>query len=185
MSAAATSRETILAACRELVSEQGLAALNMRNVAAACNLALGSIYYYFPSKNELLIATIESVWEDIFRLDDQAKSGVSFTDYIEGCFGQILRGIEKYPNFFTIHSVSLSAGAQNKGKITMDHYLDNIKEKMILSLRKDGQVKKSTFTPSFTEADFLNFVMSNIIFLLIQKKSDCGVLTQVIRRIIY
>lgn len=185
MSTGVTSRETILAACRQLVSERGLASLNMRTVASVCNLALGSIYYYFPSKTDLLIATIESVWEDIFHLEDQEKSETSFTAYIDRCFQQILSGIEKYPNFFTIHSISLSAGAQNKARTTMNHYLEKIKEKMNISLRKDKQVNKGAFTQGFTETAFLDFVISNIVSLLVQKRSDCRVLIEVIKRTIY
>ncbi|MGM2743209.1 TetR/AcrR family transcriptional regulator, partial [Bacillus cereus group sp. Bce013] len=60
MNTPVTSREAILATCRNLVSENGITSINMRSVAQVCQVALGSIYYYFPSKNNLLIATIES-----------------------------------------------------------------------------------------------------------------------------
>lgn len=62
-----TSREAILAACREMVAEQGLGAIGMRAVAARCGVAVGSLYNYFPSKDALLAAAVESVWEEIFR----------------------------------------------------------------------------------------------------------------------
>ena len=66
MNTVITSRENILETCKKIVSNKGLTAINMRLVAKECNIALGSIYYYFPSKDDLLIAIIESVWEDIF-----------------------------------------------------------------------------------------------------------------------
>ena len=68
---AVTSREEILAVCREIVAEEGLSSVNMRLVASRCNIALGSVYNYFPSKSELLLATIESVWMDIFHMNGQ------------------------------------------------------------------------------------------------------------------
>ena len=67
MNTSVTSEKDILEACRQLVSDKGLSFLNMRAVAKSCGVALGSLYYYFPSKNDLLIATIESVWEDILE----------------------------------------------------------------------------------------------------------------------
>ena len=40
----------------------------MRTVASECGIALGSLYNYFSSKSELLSATIEAVWKDIFQM---------------------------------------------------------------------------------------------------------------------
>ncbi|MEG1997415.1 MAG: TetR/AcrR family transcriptional regulator, partial [Clostridiales bacterium] len=54
-----TSAENILQICRDMVSANGLSSLNMREVAQKCNVALGSLYNYFPSKTDLTIATIE------------------------------------------------------------------------------------------------------------------------------
>lgn len=99
MNHSVTSKEAILRNCRQLVSEQGLSSLNMRLVAKSCKVALGSLYYYFPSKNDLLIATIESVWEDIFYLKDTSVSHSCFTEYIDQIFNNIQSGIQKYPNF--------------------------------------------------------------------------------------
>lgn len=60
------TKAKILKVCREIISNEGLASLNMRKVARLSDLAIGSLYYYFPSKDSLLTASIESVWEDIF-----------------------------------------------------------------------------------------------------------------------
>ena len=63
------SKSMILEVCRQLIASEGIGAINMRKVASLSNLAIGSLYYYFPSKDDLLIASIESVWEDIFKID--------------------------------------------------------------------------------------------------------------------
>ena len=97
MNTAVTSRESILKTCRELVSEKGLSALHMRVVAKGCGVALGALYYYFPSKNDLLMAAIESVWEDIFRFQDMPDEEMTFSAYIEEIFHHIQDGIKKYP----------------------------------------------------------------------------------------
>lgn len=96
----ATSSENILKMCRQIISEKGLLAVNMRTVAKRCDVALGSIYYHFPSKEELIIATIESVWEDIFRWCEQESKEGDFSVCIESCFERIKQGIQHYPHFF-------------------------------------------------------------------------------------
>ena len=51
MNKVVTSREEILKVSRELLKEQNGAALNIRTVASACGVSVGSIYNYFHSKS--------------------------------------------------------------------------------------------------------------------------------------
>ena len=80
MNKTVTSEEEILAAARALLLEKGTGALTMRSVAAACGVAVGSIYNYFPSKGALVGTTIESVWTEIFRPFTAAPAYSSFAD---------------------------------------------------------------------------------------------------------
>ena len=66
MNPLATSKEDILAASRELIMENGWTALSIRAVASKCSVSAGTIYNYYESKSDLLGATIESVWHEIF-----------------------------------------------------------------------------------------------------------------------
>ena len=52
-------RTRILDAALALMSEQGSASASMRQLAAACNLNVATIYHYFPSKAELLRSVME------------------------------------------------------------------------------------------------------------------------------
>lgn len=52
------SRQRILDAALALMSEHGVAATSMRQLAGACDLNVATLYHYFPSKAELLHAVI-------------------------------------------------------------------------------------------------------------------------------
>ena len=62
-----TSNSEIINASKEIFKEKGLNSLNMREVASRCNVALGSIYNYYPSKSMLLLDTIDSIWKEILH----------------------------------------------------------------------------------------------------------------------
>ena len=62
MNTVITSREAILETCRSLIKEKGWDAVNIRSVAAACGVSVGSIYNYYSSKSDLIAATVASVW---------------------------------------------------------------------------------------------------------------------------
>lgn len=167
------------------MSEKGLSSLNMRAVAEACQVALGSLYNYFPSKDDLMIATIESVWQHIFYIEKSCETNLSFPEYINRLFDRVQQGTKEYPNFFTMHSISFASSGQSKARETMEHYFSHIKKGMIQALRADPIVRKNTFSDVFTESDFIDFVLSNILSLLLQQKKDCGILLEIVRRTIY
>lgn len=55
-------RERLLDEAREVLLAKGLDALSVRDVAAACNVAAGTVYNYFSSKEELVAHAILSDW---------------------------------------------------------------------------------------------------------------------------
>jgi AcrR family transcriptional regulator len=180
-----TPKETILKTCRQMVAEQGLGALNIRAVAEKCDIALGLVYYYFPSKNDLIIATIESVWEDIFRLNTGSKKPENFTNCVEQIFNQIQAGTQKYPNFFTLHSLSISDKNKTEASHKMQKYLAKIKKNLLAALDADSNVRPDAFSPDFPKPEFIDFILLNIISLLLRKQRNSNTLSEVINRSIY
>lgn len=63
MNTTVTSKEEILRISREFVQAEGWKSINIRAIAKACNISIGSIYNYFHNKSDLIAATVESVWQ--------------------------------------------------------------------------------------------------------------------------
>jgi AcrR family transcriptional regulator len=59
--------QEILAAARKLLSQRGLEAMTMGEIAAAAGVAKGTLYLYFQSKDELILAMISQVGENILQ----------------------------------------------------------------------------------------------------------------------
>ena len=60
MKTAYISKKHILMVCHQMVQTHGIQSITIRAVAKQCNVSIGSIYNYFPSKNKLLHEVIES-----------------------------------------------------------------------------------------------------------------------------
>ena len=185
MNAVVTSKEAIMKVCRKIVAEKGLTALNVRMVAKECNIALGTLYNYYSDKNELVIATVESVWKDIFYMKNEYEGSFSFPDYIVHIFHCIQEGVAKYPGFFSAHSVSIAKSKQDEAKSIMEKYFEHMKQKMTEVLHSDAAVDFSKFSGVFTESDLIDFVLNNILILLVEKKENCTTLVELVRRAIY
>lgn len=188
MNKSVTSKVEILETCRELVAKHGLAYINMRAVARSCGVAAGALYHYFPSKNDLLLATIESVWKDIFQLDKTAVETTdsdSFINCLNEYFLHLKAGISKYPNFFNLHALSFSAGDRDRAQKVMQDYLTQIKGRMAEDLQKDKKIKGGIFSENFSEDDFFEFILSNFISLLLKGQDDCKILLEIVSRTVY
>ncbi|MBU5592986.1 TetR/AcrR family transcriptional regulator [Clostridium sp. MSJ-4] len=180
-----TSKEAILAVCRELAAEHGLQSLNMRKVAEKCNVSVGSVYNYFPSKADLIAATIQDVWQSIFNMEKICKQSVTFPEYVTWIFESVQVGVAEYPNFFTAHSVSFASSDKGKARQVMMEYFGHIKAGMLDALQNDHKVKPVAFSEAFTQIAFVDFVFSSLLALLMKKESSCTMLTEIIKRSIY
>ena len=154
----------------------------MRVVAGRCRVALGTLYNYYSGKDELLIAAVESVWQDIFHAGQDCRTGFSFPDYIAHLFRCVRQGAEKYPGFFTAHSIGMAKVKSGDAGSVMERYLKHMKGGMLAVLRADPAVDPAAFSPSFTEEDLVDFVLDHLLMLLMQGKDSCEVLLVLVRR---
>lgn len=185
MKKSVTSKEEILQACREIVATDGLESLNMRLVAAKCNIAPGTLYNYYSDKNELLLGTIESVWRDIFHHNDSFQCGNSFTEYVRALFTCMIDGAEEYPDFFSTHSVIIASAKRGEARSVMEHYFLHMKEEMEDMLEKDPCIKDGAFNENLKKSSFIDFVLDHLILLIVKGQTSCEYLLEIIRRIIY
>ena len=180
-----TSREAILSASRRLVMERGLTALNMRGVAAACGVAVGSVYHYFPSKDALLLATVEDVWRDIFHLHAQ-PSFSGFVPCVQWLYQQLREGCARYPGFFSLHSMALSAHARTEGRQRMEQAFDHMRAALLAVLARDPQVSPHAFSPdTLTQEDFVEQILTLVVSALLQGREDCRPVLELARRVLY
>jgi AcrR family transcriptional regulator len=79
------SRKLILRTAHRQLYDQGYAALTMRGVAAEADLALGTLYNYFPGKSELLAAVLMESMEqglgDFFQHYSQEFDNLGFQEF--------------------------------------------------------------------------------------------------------
>src|SRR5271168_5393136 len=61
----------VLAAARRLFDRKGYATTSMEDVAARAGLAVGTLYNYFPSKEQLLFAISRSDTEHLLKIGER------------------------------------------------------------------------------------------------------------------
>ena len=101
MNRLATSKEDILAASRELIKENGWAAVSIRSVAAKCSVSAGTIYNYYESKAELLGAYHrERLAGNPFFHPEDEQVFHDVTTCISWIYERFKYGNKRFPGFF-------------------------------------------------------------------------------------
>lgn len=185
MNTVVTSREAILQASRVLIQTQGWEAVNIRNVARACDISVGSIYNYFQNKSSLIAAAVESVWCDIFHMPENRGEFEDFTECVKWAYESMRRGNEKYPDFFSMHSMSFLGENKKSGQEFMAKSWDHIKAEFYRVLMKDKKINRNVFQGDFTPQKFVNLVFSLILSSLVQHDYDSAGVVEMIRLVLY
>lgn len=98
----------------ELAERDGFQAVRLRDVAASAQVALGTVYKRFASKEEILIAALEQESEKLVaKLGKKAVPGDTAQERLRFVFAAITRGFVRRPNLAKATVRSLASGDPN------------------------------------------------------------------------
>lgn len=179
------SKEEILAAARELAQAEGLAALQIRAIAARAQISVGSVYHYFPHKSDLLAAVVASVWQEILHDGKSPGPENDFCGFLEALFEKLKKGADKYPGFFAAHQEVFSEHGKDAALRQRQQVLAHIRQSLLEVLEKDKRISAGAFSGDFTKKALVEFAFQNLLLLLREEAADCHILTVLLRRALY
>jgi TetR/AcrR family transcriptional regulator, cholesterol catabolism regulator len=107
----AARRERVIRAAQELAADGGYDAVQMRDVAARGEVALGTIYRYFPSKDALLLSVMVQWLGDLEqRVTRHPPTGASTVDRIMDVLGRAVRSMDREPRLTRAVIAAMTAG---------------------------------------------------------------------------
>lgn len=180
-----TSKEEILKASRELIRQQGWSAVNIRSVAAACGVSVGSIYNYFDSKAELVGAAVESVWCEIFSRPEDGDVFCDTQSCVIWMYERMESGCKQYPGFFTLHSLGFMREDKPDGKRRMQQTWQHILDGLCSVLKRDPKVRPGAFTEQFTAEKFADVLFSLMLSALLRQDYQPDAVLEIVRRTLY
>ena len=116
-------KEQILEAAYRIATTQGLGALSIRAVAAACGVAVGTVYHSYPTKSDLVNDVVGLFWQRAFAGRMGAAEGVGngeepqvagaaggdFVDFCRELAGEMARALEEFRSDFLDGLTALGA----------------------------------------------------------------------------
>ena len=143
-----------------LAEEGGYQNVRLRDVAARANVALGTLYKRFSSKEDILVAALEmecQQFEDLMRQfppeGDEAQVRLAYF------FTLSSRALFQRPNFARAVLRSVSSGVEGIAAKVMNY--QEIMTRMIVRTIRDGGWQHDTIEPSEMEGD-VSFMLQEI-----------------------
>lgn len=168
-----TSKEQILDRAMEIAVEEGIDAVNIRRLAASCQIAIGSVYNYFEDKNAIISEVAERFWAGI--LADQEKvyrSGMEFTTFLEQYYRYLYGRLVRYDKSWL---AGMSARSPERAAIRL------LQE----AIRNDHRVDRSIWNMELNEDSFCEYVMTNIMALLRAGENNCRFFIFLLEHLLY
>src|SRR5262245_1539017 len=107
----AARRERVIRAAQELAAKGGYDAVQMRDVASRGEVALGTIYRYFPSKDALLLSVMVQWLGDLEqRVTRHPPAGATTVDRIMDVLGRAVRSMDREPRLTRAVIAAMTAG---------------------------------------------------------------------------
>jgi TetR/AcrR family transcriptional regulator, cholesterol catabolism regulator len=106
----AQRRRRLLAAATELAAEGGYDAVQMRDVAARAEVALGTLYRHYSSKDQLLLAALGEQAETLRdRLQARPPRGGTAADRVSDALRRACRALEREPRVIAAMMTAMSS----------------------------------------------------------------------------
>ncbi|MEV4733383.1 cholesterol catabolism transcriptional regulator KstR [Saccharopolyspora sp. NPDC049426] len=131
-------RKRILDATVALADKGGFDAVQMRAVAERADVALGTLYRYFPSKIHLLVASLVRELERIQeRLDRAPIRGDSPYERLLFVLGRLTRAFQRNPNLS--EAVTRALMSADASAATEVDTANRMMEAMFIAVMSDGE----------------------------------------------
>lgn len=181
-----TSKEKLLLAAKEIAKTAGLSALQMRTLATAAQVSVGSVYNYFPNKNALLTAVISSIWFDMFHgAAGGTGENTGFCHTVSHLFAQIQTGMAVYPDFFAAHQTIWKNMDKENALALRESVFSHMEQNLLHCLNADPQVSPHAFDASLTKEALVSFTHTHLLALWNSGAKDCDILIAILSKILY
>lgn len=181
-----TSRDRILEGSAALARERGLASLSIRGVAGACGISTGTIYAYFPSRDELVAATAERLFEGAFRESFCHPSpSEGYLAYCERLYRSLDERLSQGGSDWLGQLHSLDQGAREAGRRRMERLLAHMLAGLEDVLENDPDVRRERLVGALRPDELCRLTLDGMFDAVRRGDPDCDTLFALLAHLIY
>ncbi len=155
------AHEKILGSAKRMMFEKGYGALSLRSVAKECGVAVGTIYNYFDSKDDLITAIIQKDWDGtLHEMKKTCQRAENIREGLLGIYHLIDCFCRVYENVW--HQYSSIGGAFNVVSERHGLLLKQVSDQIISLLKRFNYKKDIEIAPLLAEMLLSSVMRSEI-----------------------
>ena len=178
-----TLRDTLIKLARSIADTDGIDAVNIRTIAQRAGIATGTMYNYFSSKEEILLALTEAYWMQTLPEMYTAITADSFCGQLKEIFVFLKERIDQSAGKL----MNSLGGLEELGQLKMASMQSALEASLLQSMEGDAAIREDIWNEQFTKQQFARFVMGNLTMLLKAKSpmADLDFFIAIIKNTIY
>lgn len=166
-------KEVILSKAKEIAMNEGIININIRTVAKNSGIAIGTVYNYFPSKGDLLVAVIEDFWEGAFKdIDWRDLGGNNFYDNLEKIYSVLYDYLHNFKENWLEQLALLKTQEKLIGRQKDEEYFQKMYGKIILLIDMDNNLQPYSWSETISKENMAEFIFENMLIMLKKEKED-------------
>lgn len=160
-------RDLILNKAKKILYDEGYSSISIRKVAKECNIAVGTIYNYFPSKKDLIVEMMVNFWEEYFyNIENVLKTKESIYVKLKNIFYNLSQFIERFRVVWLNDDLYSSPDYIKSGLKKENIYIQKLIRTIEELLKKDMYINDNTSISKFDTYKMASFIVMNFISLV-------------------
>lgn len=177
-------KDIILSVAKNIAITQGITKITIRSVARNSGIAIGTVYNYFPSKGDLLVAVIEGFWNDAFsNIDWENFKHNDFYSNLEQVYSVLYIYFHQFRENWLDQLSLLKTREKQLGRQKEEEYFKQIHSKIIVLMDMDDCSKNYLWTEIITKEKMAEFIFENIITMLRRDEKNICFFIEILKKI--
>ncbi|QGU96191.1 TetR family transcriptional regulator [Clostridium bovifaecis] len=178
-------KERILSSAKEIALTEGMTKIDIRSVAKNCGIASGTVYNYFPSKGDLLVAVIEDFWEDAFQsIDWRSFAHNDFYTNLEKMYNILNGYLNKFKENWLEELSFLKTHEKHLGRQKQNEYFKIIINRIITMMDMDDIVRNYPWSEEVSKEKMAEFIFDNMLIRLRKGERDINFFIMVMKKLL-
>lgn len=136
------------------LEEKGYNDFNIRDISKKCDIAIGTVYNYFPSKASLISRIVLDEWDHYLNeMEEDAKQNNNLYDSLSMIFTDLVNFVLKYEDIFASKMVFENSNSNDSRSICLDIQI------LISKLLKENGYTITEFEESFIAEAFFFYAV--------------------------
>lgn len=178
-------KETILKEAMNIAHSEGLSKISMRKIANRCDIALGTIYNYYPTKADIVLDLVEGFWMTCFKdFNKLCSEELDFFEQIEQIYFHILSYLKRFEGHCLEYLNGLPSINKDEGKKREAEFMNKIVDvfsKLYLTHKSEFN---TDVIEKFNEVDIARFILDNVIAMLKRFEEDYSLFDLTLKKLL-